>query len=261
MQNAGGAFRFLHCSFTIVHALARADRGGFLALCRFFGGLAARGGLRAVLLVEPLDTALGVEQLLLAREERVAARADFEVQFGLGRPGLPRGAARAADVNGVVLRVNGFFHGVLLVPQGLYGETPIISPALTHRPYGANEIRAPRSHRCWRRASRSRGARPSPSLTPRLRSTCRSRRIPGITVLMAGCSRMKRSASSGRSIPSGTSGSSRSTRVRVASRCSLLEYKLRQSPSGHVDVLVNVPVRLPSSNGTRAITAMSCCRQ
>ena len=74
--------------------------------------------LRAELLGEPLDAAFGVEQLLLAGEERVAARADFQVQLGLGRPGLPRRAARAARLDVVVLGVNAFLHSELLGVPG-----------------------------------------------------------------------------------------------------------------------------------------------
>jgi hypothetical protein len=40
--------------------------------------------LCAVLLRKPLHAAFGVEQLLLAGEERVAVRADFQVQLGFG---------------------------------------------------------------------------------------------------------------------------------------------------------------------------------
>ena len=45
----------------------------------------------------------------------------------------------------------------------------------------------------------------------------------GMVVLTAACSRMKRSASSGRSMPSGTSGPSRSTRASVSARCARLK--------------------------------------
>src|SRR5258706_2931696 len=63
---------------------------------------------------KPLDAAFGIDQLLPAREERVAVRADFEVQFRLGRPRLPRVAARAARDDVVVLGMNAFLHSVLL---------------------------------------------------------------------------------------------------------------------------------------------------
>src|SRR6195256_1718784 len=89
-------------------------------LLHFLGSglLAALGGLRAVLLGEPLHAAFGVDQLLLAREERVAARADFEMQLGLCRMRLPRGAAGAARLDLVVLRVNAFLHSALLGTTG-----------------------------------------------------------------------------------------------------------------------------------------------
>jgi hypothetical protein len=40
--------------------------------------------LHAVALFEPFDTTGGVNQLLLAREERVACRTDFSGNLGLG---------------------------------------------------------------------------------------------------------------------------------------------------------------------------------
>ena len=85
--------------------------------------LAALGRLRAEPLGEPLDAAFGVDQLLPAGEERVAVVADFEVQLRLGRPGLPRRAARAARLDLVVLGVNPFLHCRLL---GLSGKRQYI---------------------------------------------------------------------------------------------------------------------------------------
>src|SRR5262245_53955856 len=83
----------------------------FLGLGR---GLALVHGLGAELLREPLDAALGVDQFLAAGEERVAVRADFEVQLVLGGSGLPSGSAGAARLDHVILRVNSFLHGRLL---------------------------------------------------------------------------------------------------------------------------------------------------
>ena len=40
-----------------------------------------------------------------------------------------------------------------------------------------------------------------------------------------------------------------------------VKYMFRQSPSGQCESGVSVPVRLPSSNGTRAMSAMPCSRQ
>src|SRR5439155_19194102 len=98
--------------------LARNRRRCFFLRLRGCGLLAALGRLRAVLLREPLDAALSVEQLLLAREERVAARADFEVQLVLGRPRLPRRPARAVGHDVVILGMNAVLHSVLLGPSG-----------------------------------------------------------------------------------------------------------------------------------------------
>src|SRR5215467_7037623 len=74
------------------------------------GGL-ARGGLAEPLL-EPRDAAAGVEDLLLAGVERVAVRADLDVDRAAGR-GAPRGErvpAAARHVGDVVLGVNVSLH-------------------------------------------------------------------------------------------------------------------------------------------------------
>jgi hypothetical protein len=84
--------------------------GSFL----FGSSLLLGGGLRgsSVLLLETVYPAFGVDQLLLAREERVAAGADFHANVALvGRPGLEVITARADDVNGFVVRMNSGFHG------------------------------------------------------------------------------------------------------------------------------------------------------
>src|SRR4051812_17804974 len=98
--------------------LSGGNRG--LLLCRSLGlgglggGLPLFGRLRAVLLGKTFHAPLGVDQLLAAREERVAGRADFEVQLRLGRPGLERVSTRATDLDLLVLRVNAFLHNKLL---------------------------------------------------------------------------------------------------------------------------------------------------
>src|SRR5258708_37559055 len=94
--------------------LLRGRRGGFRGLRRLRGGLAGLGRLHAEPLRETLHAAFRVDQLLAPREERVTVITDFEVQFRLGRPGLPRCAARAARLDIVVLGVNPFLHGLLL---------------------------------------------------------------------------------------------------------------------------------------------------
>src|SRR5918999_302343 len=72
------------------------------------GGLPLLGRLGAELLRKPLHAPFGVNQLLAPREERMAGRADLEVQLGLGRSGLERVAAGATDLDLFVLRVNAF---------------------------------------------------------------------------------------------------------------------------------------------------------
>src|SRR5690606_8334844 len=49
-------------------------------------------------LLELLDAALGVDEALLAREERVVARPDVDVQLGLGAVGLHDDLAVADDL-------------------------------------------------------------------------------------------------------------------------------------------------------------------
>jgi hypothetical protein len=69
----------------------------------------------AELLTELLDATGGIDDLLLARVERVAVRADFNVQ-GLvhGRLGRELFAARAGDFNVVVFGVDARAHGNFL---------------------------------------------------------------------------------------------------------------------------------------------------
>src|SRR5262245_58254042 len=67
--------------------------------------------LDAVLPAEALDPARGVHELLLAREEGMAVRADFHVHGVLhGRACLDHVAADAHDLGVVVARVNPSFH-------------------------------------------------------------------------------------------------------------------------------------------------------
>ena len=70
-------------------------------------------GLSAVLLHEPLDTALGIDQLLLAGEEGVAIRTDFESKLRLGRSRCPRCAAGTVGLDIEILRVNSCPHNAL----------------------------------------------------------------------------------------------------------------------------------------------------
>jgi hypothetical protein len=69
------------------------------------------GRLAGVFLAEFLDPARGVDNLLLARVERVARRTDFNVQ-GLrnGRARSERVAATTSHLDLLVVRVNSVFH-------------------------------------------------------------------------------------------------------------------------------------------------------
>src|SRR5207253_5482406 len=69
----------------------------------------------AELLAEPLHAAGGVDELLLAREKRMASRADVDVDLR-GRAASDEGIpARAVHVAGHVFGMNFGFHGKLLI--------------------------------------------------------------------------------------------------------------------------------------------------
>ena len=76
-----------------------------------FGGFDSGGGV-GVLLGETFDAAGGVNQLLLAGEERMAIRADFDIQpVALdGRTSREIVAAGAMHRYGVIVGVNTGFH-------------------------------------------------------------------------------------------------------------------------------------------------------
>src|SRR4029450_582773 len=64
-----------------------------------------------------------IEELLLPGVERVAFRADLDVQLGLRRAGLELGAARAADCGGDVLGVDIWLHAPLRIAAAISGAT------------------------------------------------------------------------------------------------------------------------------------------
>jgi hypothetical protein len=86
--------------------------GGFRALpWRSLGWLFAAGnGLGAEFLREPLNATFGVDELLTPGKERVAVRADFQVQFLLGRPRLPGRSAGTPGLYVMIFGMNAFFH-------------------------------------------------------------------------------------------------------------------------------------------------------
>ena len=89
--------------------------GGSCVFCRFL----------AVALVEPINASGGVDQLLLAREERVAGRTNFYVQIAFfGRTRFKGLATRAGDCHFLVRWMNLWLHYfplLILVP------VPIVS--------------------------------------------------------------------------------------------------------------------------------------
>src|SRR5262249_28735304 len=86
-------------------------------------GRSARRRRARVLLVpllEALDAACGIDQLLAAGEEGMAARADLDAQVLPRRAGLERRAARTDHRNLVVLGMNLAFNGGTSSPGGKY---------------------------------------------------------------------------------------------------------------------------------------------
>jgi hypothetical protein len=78
-------------------------------------GCAFGCGFLTIAFVEAIDASCGVDQLLLARKERVASRTNFNVQVTfLGGASLERLAARAGDGNIDVFWVNSWFHLITL---------------------------------------------------------------------------------------------------------------------------------------------------
>lgn len=74
-----------------------------LLLCRLHFG---------VFPTEALDTAGGIDQLLLARKEGMATRADFDMDIAaMGGAGGKAVAARAHDADLIVSGMDGCFHG------------------------------------------------------------------------------------------------------------------------------------------------------
>src|SRR5688572_7153009 len=78
--------------------------------CRCPGGL-LEAVRPAELLAEPLHAAGGVDELLLAGEERVALATDVDRDLGQRAAGRERVAARAVGGAGLITRVNLGFHG------------------------------------------------------------------------------------------------------------------------------------------------------
>src|SRR5262245_8285195 len=68
--------------------------------------------LFGVFLLESLDAARRLNQLLFAGEERVAVRADFHVNVFLRRTSRPRMTAGANDPAFDIFRMNSFFHSL-----------------------------------------------------------------------------------------------------------------------------------------------------
>ena len=68
------------------------------------------GLFHAETLLEAIDASAGIHQLLLAGIEGVALRADIHLQFLLGRAGLERLTAHAANDALAIVRMDLFLH-------------------------------------------------------------------------------------------------------------------------------------------------------
>jgi hypothetical protein len=76
------------------------------------------GALPGVFLFETIDAAGRIHKLLFAREERVAARADFDADVAfVGGSSFERVSARADHIHLVIGRVNSSFHDFLGKPK------------------------------------------------------------------------------------------------------------------------------------------------
>src|SRR5262249_6687142 len=86
------------------------------------GVLAALAGLRALeLALEALDAAAGVDELLLARVEGMAGRADLDVKLGLRRARLELVPARTAHGRKHVFGVNAGLHRRARIAEAVSG--------------------------------------------------------------------------------------------------------------------------------------------
>src|SRR5215212_9426137 len=68
------------------------------------------GFLLGEALLETIDAAGRINKLLLAGEERMALRTELDAELLAGGAGRPRLAARAVDVDLLILRMNLWFH-------------------------------------------------------------------------------------------------------------------------------------------------------
>src|SRR5579885_1994912 len=83
------------------------------------GGRSLLGGpgLLRVALLEAIDATGGVDELLLAGEERMALRADLDAELLLGRARRPGFTASAVDLNLLILRMDFCFHDGVTTPS------------------------------------------------------------------------------------------------------------------------------------------------
>jgi hypothetical protein len=85
-------------------------------------GKRAAAALHIVTLLESLNPAGSVNQLLLAGEERVTGRTDLGIYLRLGRTGFKGVAAETLDGNIDIFGVDSFFHS--FIPPINAGKSP-----------------------------------------------------------------------------------------------------------------------------------------
>src|ERR1041384_8039036 len=129
--------------------------------------------------LEALDPAAGVHQLLLARVERVAVRADIDVELGLRRTRGELVAAGAANVRDDVLGMDAGFHCPARIAAAVCGTTlPPETTAATVSPRSRGTLPA-RSAAAVAAPASSHASfiRPYMNLKPAFRSSSETRRF------------------------------------------------------------------------------------
>src|SRR5215207_11058356 len=109
-----------------------------IGLARRIRLAAARAARALEPALEALDTSTRIQQLLLARVERMAVRADLDVQLWLGRARFELVAARAANGCGDVIGMDVGLHGRARIAAAVSAETlppvtttTVVSPLCT----------------------------------------------------------------------------------------------------------------------------------
>ena len=90
--------------------MGRNDKKRHFFKCRFRTDFRELLGFDIVAFLESVNTSAGIDQLLLAREERVAVRADIHAKVILGGSRLEGGAASALNHGGLIVGMDSLLH-------------------------------------------------------------------------------------------------------------------------------------------------------